>query len=138
MMTLINVNLVGVFAAGLASFVLGMLWYSPLLFGKPWMHYMKLKQQDMKKAGNKMVLSMLGGLLTAFVTAYVFAHLLSYSGAVFPVDALQVALWIWLGFFATTLAGSVLWESKPVGLYLLNAAYYLASLFVMALVLISV
>ena len=48
---------------------------------------------------------------------------------------MQAGFWVWLGFIATTMIGIVLWEIKPVKLYLLIVAYYLISLLVMGSIL---
>ena len=49
------VNYMTVLAAAVASMAVGLLWYSPLLFGKPWMKLMGLTDkktcQRQKKRG---------------------------------------------------------------------------------------
>ena len=70
------------------------------------------------------------------VTAYVLAHFALYLNLETWGDAFQFSFWLWLGFFASaTLLGSVLWEGKSWKLYILNAAYWLVNLAVMATIL---
>ena len=58
-MTLMSVNLWSVLVAGIATMVLGFLWYSPLLFARPWMMAMgydpedKPRMQEMQKSAGK-------------------------------------------------------------------------------------
>lgn len=114
--------------ASVLSFVVGMLWYSPALFGKTWA---KLAGVSMSKAKQKgMGQSMLIGFISTLVLAYVFQGLmgmLSYTGAAMGAT---LGFWLWLGFLAPSLIGGVLWEGKPWGLYFLNSAYWLVNLLV--------
>lgn len=129
------INWVAVVVAAVASFVIGMVWYSPMLFGNTWM---KLSGVDPKKTkGDKkkmMLASMLGGAVTALVTSSVMAHFIDYTGATTAVAGAVTAFWAWLGFVATVQAGSILWEGKPTKLFLLNTAQSLASLVVIAVI----
>jgi len=49
--------------------------------------------------------------------------------------ALQVGFWLWLGFIATVMLGTILWEKRPFGLYVLNAGHYLIVLLIMSIIL---
>jgi hypothetical protein len=73
-MTLMNVNLWSVLVAGVATMVVGFLWYSPILFARPWMVAMgydpedKAKIQEMQKsAGKSYAISFVASLVSAFV-----------------------------------------------------------------------
>ena len=77
----------------------------------------------------------IAAFLGALVMAYVLAHFVAFWGIEGVGGAWQIAFWTWLGFIATTMLGSVLWEGKSFKLYALNVFYYLVSLFVMALIL---
>ena len=129
------INYVAVLAAAIASIVLGFLWYGPL-FGKQWialMNFDKKKMSEMKNKGmGKIYTIMIVGTLA---TSFVLAHFVDYLDATNIAGALQAAFWIWLGFVATVILGSVLWEGKPWKLYFLNAAYWLVNLAVMAAIL---
>jgi uncharacterized SAM-binding protein YcdF (DUF218 family) len=49
-MTFMNVNLWSVLVAAIATMVVGFLWYSPLLFARPWMVAMGYDPEDKAKA----------------------------------------------------------------------------------------
>jgi len=93
-------------------------------------------QISMPKKGNKaeMYKSYIIAFATSLVTAYVLAHFVDYLEATSFTGAFLTAFWIWLGFFVTTQMGSVLWEKKSWTLYILNIAYSLVSLMVMAII----
>src|SRR3989338_8118559 len=116
-----EVNYLAVLVAAVASFLLGWLWYGPF-FGKP---SMKLSP----------VTAMILGFLTYLIIAYVLAGFISILNAATIVEGMKIAFWIWLGFIATTTLGSFLWEGKSIKLYLLNNAYNLLNILVIAVIL---
>lgn len=129
-----SLNLVAVLVAGLAAFILGSLWYSPLLFGDVWMKMAGVKKTKKNKL---MWLKFLIYLIGQLVMAFVLAHILIFAAAVTYVEALITAFWLWLGFIAPITLGSVLWEKKSINLFALNNAYNLIALGLMACILIA-
>jgi hypothetical protein len=65
----------------------------------------------------------------------VLAHFAALFGVVTAPAALELAFWAWLGFYATTLMGPVLWEKMAIELWYINAGRWFVSLLAMALVL---
>lgn len=128
------VNNMAVLVAGVAGFIIGWLWYAPFLFGKAWARMMGMGQDAMKGG---MAKGIIGGLIASIVMAYVLAYLIVLAGAVSTGMVLQLAFWIWLGFLATAMLGMVLWEKKPIGLYLINVFHYLVVLGVMGWILVA-
>jgi hypothetical protein len=124
------VNYVAVVAAAIVSMILGMLWYGPL-FGKKWMKLMGFSEKAMKSMNVMPQTSMVLGFVSMLMYAFVLAHFV--SGLAF-MGALTVGAVIWLGFNATVMAGSVLWEGKPAELYFLNALHQLVSVLAMSAV----
>ena len=49
----VTVNYVAVVGAAVVSFIIGMLWYSPLLFGNAWMKAGGFSKKDINKAKKK-------------------------------------------------------------------------------------
>lgn len=131
----VAVNYLAVLVAALASMVIGFLWYSPVLFGNAWQKLMGWSEKQAKEKTAKMGPAYLVALIGALVTAYVLAHLVTYLDVKTWQDALMLAFWTWLGFIATTGLSMVLWEGKPIKLYLINVGYSLADLVAMALIL---
>ena len=75
------------------------------------------------------------GFVTTLIMTYVLAYFLAILNITTAREGMQIAFWIWIGFFATTQFGTVLWEGKSAQLYYLNATHYLVSLLIMGLLL---
>src|SRR3989338_11585253 len=127
-MPAVTINYLAVLVTGIISMIIGMLWYSPALFGKVWMKMVVLGEHDQAAAKKAMARSTTVALLAALVMTYVLAHIVGYTQASTFTGGMQTGFWVWLGFYATSLLGVYLWERKPFNLYLLNAIYYLFSL----------
>lgn len=127
-----DVNYLPIVVAAVVSMVLGGIWYSPLLFGKIWMNLQGLKMSDMEKHKDKMGQSYALGFLMSLVMSFVLAQFLVLADVSVLNEGLEVGFWLWLGFIGTVTLGSVLWENKPFKLYLLNNAYNLLSMLLMA------
>jgi hypothetical protein len=127
---LIVVNYLAVIAAAVAAMVVGFLWYGPL-FGKQWM---KLRGMDPSSmAGGKFPADKFAiQFVASLVTAFFLAEFMMWVGAFTMAGMLVLAGWVWLGFYATTMLDSVLWEKAPWLLYMFNAAQRLVTLLVMA------
>jgi len=121
-----TINLIAVLVAALASFAIGFVWYGQL-FGKQWMKLSGITPKDSKIMKKKAGPSMFIGFLTSLVTAFVLALIMDLLGYQTPTEGIMIAVWIWLGFAATLQLGSVLWENKPVNLFVLNTVQTLAS-----------
>ncbi len=132
-----SINLWPAIVAAVASNALGFLWYSPILFGKPWMAMMGItaEKMSMSKGSGSKNMGAIYGLNFVFdiATACILSFLLTATGNL--TDALGVTFLIWLGFSAPILLGSVFWEEKPFKLFLINASFRLVSFLAMALVL---
>jgi hypothetical protein len=126
-----DVNYVAVLVAAVVSIVLGMLWYSPALFGKQWMKLVGLTQKDMNKMKKKgMTGSYVGMIISSLVLAYVLAVFIGIAGTTGIAGGLQIGFWLWLGFQATVTLGNVLWAGGPFKLWVLNNSFNLLSVLV--------
>lgn len=135
MAPVVEINYLAVLAAAVLNMAIGALWYGPV-FGRSWMSLTGLTESDIEKAKEKgMGRLYLAGFAGALVMSYVLAHIIDFAQATTLAGGAVGGIWIWLGFIAPVLLGTVLWEGKPVRLYLLNTAYYLVALTVMGIVL---
>jgi hypothetical protein len=78
---------------------------------------------------------MLGQLARNLVVAMALAYLLRRLEAADWKDAMRVGLLVWFGFQAMAVAGSVLHEGYPLGLYAIHVGDALLATLVMALIL---
>jgi hypothetical protein len=107
------VNWWAVVAAGVSSFVLGGVWYSPALFGNAWMKENNLSLEDVKK-GNK---------ARIFGWSFVLSLLMAVNLAMFLADAKTDVAW---GMTAGFLAGIWVFAGIAItGLFELKSARYI-------------
>ena len=127
----VDINIVAVFAAAVVSMVVGSLWYGPF-FGKEWIKLSGMTDKMMKEAKKKgMAQTYAVGFVSSLLMSYVLGHFVDYVGATTFGDGAILGIWLWVGFFATSMLGIVLWEGKPVRLYMINTLYYLVTLMLM-------
>jgi Protein of unknown function (DUF1761) len=126
------VNLWAIVVAAVAYMVVGYLWYSETLFGKPWRRLVGMKDGAMSN-NDAMVKSMLMSFVTALVMSYILAHFIVYAEENTLLGGVKIAFWSWAGFVATMGANDFIYAVKPksLNLYFINAGYVLVSLLVM-------
>ena len=137
-MTLMDVNLLSVLVAAIATMILGFLWYSPLLFARPWMVLMgydpndKAKLDEMRKSASKTyAISFLASLASAFVLAKVI-DVASVNSVLY---GMKYGFAIWLGFVTTVQLTGALFGRQPFKLYLINTGYQLVCYLAMGAIL---
>lgn len=128
---------VQILAAAIISMVIGFIWYARPVFGDAWIKWSGIDKKKMDAGKKKMPILMIVQLISAIILAAVMSVILTATAAASVKEGLVMASWIWLGFITTTLIGSVLWEGKPVRLFVLNAAFHLVNLLVVAVILVS-
>jgi hypothetical protein len=129
----IHINYLAVAVAAAVYFVIGAVWYMGL-FGKIWselMGFNKLSKKEKEAVQKKMGMSMAINFVACLVAAYCMAYSVLSGSAFYHVAGvaagLQSGFWIWLGFIVTSQINSVIWDGRPVKLYLINVGYYLVS-----------
>ena len=138
---MVQVNYLAILACGVASIVLGSIWYGPL-FGKMWIKEMgwdkvdSSKQAEMKKGMYKSYsLSFIGSL----IMAYVLSHALVFASAYLQTEGISAGLtagfWNWLGFIAPVTMGNVLWGNQSWKLWMVGNGYCLIQLLIFGMIL---
>lgn len=112
--------------------MIGAVWYSPLLFAKPWLKEVGLSKKEMQPNPVVFVIS----LLQQFVYIFVIHFALLYTPAETFFDGVLIGLFLWLGFHVMPLLNSMLWEQKSFKYYAINAMYYLVLIIVCACLLV--
>jgi hypothetical protein len=124
-------NIWAVLTAAAASFVLGGLWYSPVLFGKAWQREVGLS--DAQLAGGNMALIFGLSFVLSVIAAFVFAMFLG------PRPPL--ALGLGAGFSAglcwvgASFGINYLFERKSFKLFAINAGYHTLQFTIIGLIL---
>jgi hypothetical protein len=131
---MVHVNYLAVLVAAIAVFVLGWLWYSPLLFYKPWMRARGM-DPAVAMAGAKMPAGKLViELVRCIVLAYVIARFVALLGISSWMGAVHFGILAWIGFPVILLTGSILWESVPVKVAAIHAGDWLVKLLVIPII----
>ena len=137
-MHLHHVNLLAVLVAAISTMIVGAVWYSPILFAKPWMREMgydpddKVKIKEMKKsAGPAYFGSFIASLITAFVLALLF-HWIRVSDLHMGIG---IAFHVWLGFVATVQFTDALFQKKSMKLFAINTGFQLVCFLAMGAIL---
>ncbi len=137
-MNCMGVNLWAVLVAAVACMILGFLWYSPLLFAKPWMRLMgydqtdKAKQEEMRKGAGKLYAF---SFLCSLVAAVVLGRIIHISTIHSALHGVKMGAGVWLGFVTTVQLTDALFSKKPLKLYLINTGYQLACFLAMGAIL---
>jgi hypothetical protein len=125
------INWAAVVVAALSSFFVGGIWYSPIMFQKPWVADNGLTEEALK-AGNK---------LKIFGMTGVFSLIMAANLAAFLADAKTDLTWgTTAGFLAgiwtfCAIATMGLFELKSWRLIFINGGYSVVSLTLMGLIL---
>ena len=135
----VDVNYLAVLVAGIVSMVLGFVWYSPMVLGKPWMKERGMTADSMKKAQKDMGKWYLISFVLSLVMAYVLFHVTVLSMNYFHYSKLQTGLttafWMWLGFVMPVQATATLFsDKKNWKLFGIDTGYQLVSLLGMGVV----
>ena len=127
-MHFMDINLLSVLVAAIATMVLGFVWYSPLLFAKPWTVEMgynpedKAKMEEVRKgAGKSYGISFVASLVSAFILAKII-DITTVDSALY---GMKIGFAVWLGFVTTVQLTSKLFGNQSTKLYLINTGYQL-------------
>ncbi len=115
-----EVNYVAVAAAAISAFLLGGLWYSPLLFAKKWMAYTGNECAEGEKPKGNMAVIFGGAFVLNLIAALVLAMFIGPMPLRFATLA---GLAVGLCWVATSFGVNDLFERRPFGLWLINAGY---------------
>ncbi len=129
-----HINYLAVLVSGVAIFMLGGLWYSPVLFAKKWMALQGRSGEDMSGGGN-MAVNYVQVFLCGLITAWVLAIVIEFLPVLDVMRAVKLAILCWLGFAAATSYGTAIFSMKPKALWAIDSALYLVSFIIAAVIL---
>jgi hypothetical protein len=132
MIEIITFNYPAILTATVSSFVLGGLWYSPLMFGPAWMRELGFTEETLKTKGNFgliMGVSFLLELVMAVNLAAFIGPKVSLGFGAFAGAAAGFG-WVALSFGVT-----YLFERKSLCLFFINAGYHGVALTIMGAIL---
>jgi hypothetical protein len=113
--------------SALILWFLGAIWYSPVLFAKPWMAIIGIKPD---KKSNSMIVGMISSFIGDLILALVLAHIVLWSGAESYGWGAFIGFLIWLGFFAAPSFPQGVYEGRPFKIFAINMGYWLVGLMI--------
>ncbi len=123
-----SINFWPILVAAVVAFVIGALWYSPILFGDQWLALKGMSKKDitadMKKGMWKFYIIQ---FIATIVTFIVLGFLVASIGTRSTGEGMFLAFIIWIGFSLTSAVGDVLWNKTPLKLAMLTEAATLVS-----------
>jgi len=120
-----ELNYVSIIVCAVLIWIIGAVWYSPLLFAKPWVAIVGRQMGEKPKGVYK---GMIGSLIGDLFLSFVLAHIIRWSGANDWLDGLHIGLLTWLAFFAATMYPQSIYEGRPIKYFAINAGYWFVSL----------
>lgn len=130
-----HISLVRVLLAALSAMVIGMVWYSPALFGRTWRKALGVSDKDMKRRmGQAIAWLVVMSLVTAYVLAHFIVYTHSYMGNSWLTAGTETALWAWLGFAATAIIAHGVFDPRDKAVLYINVGNRLITLLVMGLI----
>lgn len=116
-----GINYLAVFAAAVAAFAFGAVYYR-LLF-KPWLRAVRLAPEEMRMSPMPFATSFLAKLIMGWVLAGVIGHL--GENQVTLRNGVVSSAFVWFGFMATTLAVNHRYQGFGWNLTLIDAGHWL-------------
>lgn len=133
MMELISsLNWIAVVVAAFVYFVLGALWYSPLMFAKPWMKALNKSAEDFD---NPNPIIYLYSFVLQFLGVASLALFMSAMGIDTLLNGAIVGFGAGAGLIFTLSGATGLFMYENLGLHFINNGYHVAGLTVAGLVL---
>jgi hypothetical protein len=128
-------SLLPVLVATAAIFIAGWLWYSPLLFLKPWL---RLRGMDPSAPmpGTMPFGKMAIELVRCFILSYMVAHLITNMELHHLKSAVHAGLFYWAAFPVMFLVGPVNWENMSWKLAAIHAGDWLVKLLLIPIIVV--
>jgi len=115
-----QINYLAVIAAAVSTFVIGGLWYSPLLFGKPWQRETGLSDQELATSSMPKIFG--AALVLSLIAAFVFALFLGPRPSM-PLG-LGAGFSAGLCWVASSIGINYLFARRSLKLFLIDGGYH--------------
>ncbi len=121
-------NWIAIIVAVVVNMALGALWFSPLLFSKPWTA-MRVDKTPMSGVASPLlyVITAVGALVSAITLDWI----IGLAGARSLLGGAIIGLYAGLGFVAPAILSDNLFNERPFKLYLIVAGFPVVGLLVM-------
>ena len=130
-----DVNYVAVLVAAVVAFILGSIWYSPVLFSKAWMAEIGMNREADGGSRPSMGSLLTLAFVTALIAAYAMAVLLVRPEHHSLMSGIKRGVAAGLCWVAMAFAANYAFERRSFRLWLINAGYYVVQFALMGAVL---
>jgi hypothetical protein len=124
-----------ILVAALVAFLIGALWYSPVLFAKAWVRANGFTPERLAAMQANAGRAYAGSFVAFVVMAAVLGLLLRHLGADSTADGAAWGFHAWLGFALPIGFTANLYSDKPAAAFLIDAGYQLVYMTVMGAIL---
>ena len=127
MQSILSLNYLAVLVTAVAGFLLGWLWYSPVLFVKPWLAEMKITEEQMKGAAAKgMAKFLAAGFLCTLLSTFGLAVLIKSHQSPHWLLGAQFGLLVGACVVGARMLNGGLWEQRSLKLSAINVGHEMA------------
>jgi len=122
-MELANINFLALIVAAVASFALGAIWYSPVLFGKSWQNASGLADEKLRNANMALIFG--SSFLLIFIMDFGLAVILQghASRDITACSGFLYGLLIGIFFIATSYGINMIYQRKSFLLWAIDSGY---------------
>jgi uncharacterized membrane protein len=125
-------NYLAIIVSAVVYFLLGAVWYSPVLFAKPWAARVGRTEEQLR-GGSKVVF--LYTLIALVVICFVTSFIVWILGTSSVISAIKVGLFISLGYTTTIIAINNWYGQRAGKLTLIDAGYHVVGIVVATIIL---
>jgi hypothetical protein len=125
-----NLNWLAIIAAALSTFLIGGLWYSPMLFENAWLNANKFSKENLKERNAPLVFGL--SFLLSLIMSLNLALFIGQEDAAFGAMA---GFMTGFGWVAMAIGIISLFENRTVKYFLINAGYMILAFTLMGLIL---
>ena len=123
---ILNLNYLAVFVTALVGFLVGWLWYSPVLFAKAWKREMKITDAQMQAAMRQGMAVLFGrAFVYTFLSTFGLAALLRLRGTTYWLHGAEFGLFVGLFVVSMRMLNGSLWEQRSLKLQAINIGHEL-------------
>ncbi len=126
-----EVNWLSVLVAAIVAFIIGGIWYSPILFSKPWQKELKLSDIELKNANMALIFGLT--FLLNVIGAVALDLLIGKESTL--ISGLITGLIVSIAWIATSLGINYLFSRKSFKLFLIDAGYFVVFFAIMGAIL---
>jgi hypothetical protein len=123
MHALTSLNPIAILVVSVLGFLIGAVWYSPLLFVKAWLAEMKITPEMMKEGSKGMAKAMVSALLLTVLSTLTLATLLAVCHVASPLKGAELGFFVGTGLVAAREGTNAAFEKRTLRHYAIVAGH---------------